>query len=68
VAADEIFILILIVVCVASFTALEIRSRRRTTAAADVKPPLLEDTDTADVASSEPVPSKNADRRKRRRR
>jgi hypothetical protein len=61
VANDEIFILILIVVCVGSLAALEVHSRRKNKATFEPEAPSpQEGPGTMEPPSPEPVPSKNA--------
>ena len=67
VAADEIFILVLIVVCVGTLVATGVRSRRNNKAAAKPEATTLQEgTATTEPPSTEPVRSDNANRRKRR--
>lgn len=67
-AADEIFILVLIVVCFGSLVAMEVHSRRNRKAAGESEDPPQEGLDTIEPPLAETAPSKNTNRRKRRNR
>jgi hypothetical protein len=69
VPADDIFILSLIIVCVVLVAMAAVHSRRKHQAADPSEaPPVEEAADATKASLTEPLPSKNANRRKRQRR
>jgi hypothetical protein len=68
VAADEIFILLLMVVCMGGLVAMEVHSRRKKRAADSAEAMTAEAPSVSEPSSTLPGPSKHADRHTRRQR
>ena len=65
--ADDIFILLLVIVCVAIVVGAAVHSRRKHQPADPSDASSRDEApDTTEAPSTEPVPSKNVNRRKRR--
>jgi len=66
VAADEIFVLLLVVVCVGTVVTLSFRSRRQARALAAANPESTGVPETPELAADTPEPEVRQRRRKRR--